>query len=87
MTSPHPGAAKKDRFGALPASLPPIGVSRETASQFIGVSTTKFDQMVTDGRMPQPKRIDGRKVWDRRQLEAAFAALPDEEAPNPWDDQ
>jgi len=45
--------------------------------------------MVDDGRMPKPRRIDGRKVWDRRQLEEAFAALPieggDREAPNPWD--
>ena len=37
----------------------------------------------------KPRRIDGRKVWDRRQLEEAFAALPieggDRETPNPWD--
>jgi hypothetical protein len=45
--------------------------------------------MVDDGRMPKPRRIDGRKVWDRRQLEEAFAELPieggDRETPNPWD--
>ena len=49
---------------------------------------TKFDLMVEDGRMPKPRRIDGRKVWDRRQLEEAFAELPieggDRETPNPW---
>ena len=39
----------------------------------------KFDQMVADGRMPKPKRIDGRVVWDRLQLDSAFAALPDED--------
>jgi len=34
--------------------------------------------MVADGRMPKPKRIDGRVVWDRLQLDIAFAALPNE---------
>jgi hypothetical protein len=34
--------------------------------------------MVKDGRMPKPKRIDGRNVWDRHQVDIAFAALPDE---------
>jgi hypothetical protein len=35
--------------------------------------------MVADGRMPKPKRIDRRVVWDRLQLDTAFAALPDED--------
>ena len=26
--------------------------------------------------MPQPKRINTRTVWDKRQLDEAFAALP-----------
>jgi hypothetical protein len=45
--------------------------------------------MVSDGRMPKPKRIDGRTVWDRLQLDEAFAALDDEPvtaaAHNEWD--
>jgi hypothetical protein len=35
----------------------------------------KFDQMMKDGRMPKPIRIDGRKVWDRCALDTAFDAL------------
>lgn len=62
----------------LPASLPPRGLSREEAAAYIGVGTTKFDALVADGRMPAPKRIDGRRVWDRLALDKAFAALPDE---------
>jgi hypothetical protein len=72
----------------LPTSLPPRGLSREIASQYIGVSVSKFDEMVTDGRMPSPKRIDARKVWDRDALDRAFFALPDDGADrdaNPWD--
>ncbi len=52
---------------------------------FIGVGTTKFDEMVKDGRMPAPKRIDDRNVWGRQALEEAFVALPSDEDANPWD--
>ncbi|MCZ7859865.1 hypothetical protein O9X98_00465 [Agrobacterium salinitolerans] len=57
---------------------PPRGMSRDEAARYIGVGTTKFDQMVKDGRMPKPKRIDGRTVWDRIKLDEAFTRLPDE---------
>lgn len=58
--------------------LAPRGLSREEAAAYINVSTTLWERMVTDGRMPRPKRIDGRCVWDRVAVDKAFAALPDE---------
>lgn len=63
------------------------GISRDEASAYIGVSSTKFDQMIRDGRMPHARRIDGRKVWDVRALDRAFECLPSsgEVADNPWD--
>jgi hypothetical protein len=71
----------------LPLSLAPRGLSRVQAAEYIGVGVTKFDEMVDDGRMPKPKRIDGRNVWDRIQLDEAFAALDDAAGPkNEWDD-
>jgi len=70
----------------LPVSLPPRGLSRVQAAEYIGVGVTKFDEMVMDGRMPKPKRIDGRTVWDRIKLDEAFAALDDAAGPkNEWD--
>lgn len=68
-----------------PISYPPRGLSRDEAARYVGVSVTKFDEMVADGRMPKPKRIDGRVVWDRLQIEAAFSDLPEERAVNPLD--
>lgn len=66
-----------DRRGdTLPWSLAPIGLSREVAAAFIGVSPSKFDEMVHDRRMPPPKRIDARRVWSRVEVERAFIALP-----------
>jgi excisionase family DNA binding protein len=70
----------------LPPSLPPRGLSRVQAAEYVGVGVTKFDEMVADGRMPRPKRIDGRTVWDRIKLDQAFAELgEDGAAANEWD--
>lgn len=72
----------------LISNLEPRGLNRVAASQYIGVSTGKFDQMVADGRMPAAKQIDGRKVWDKRALDEAFSALPGQHESlehNPWD--
>ena len=71
----------------LPLSLVPRGLSRGQAAEYIGVGVTKFDDMVDDGRMPRPKRIDGRLVWDRVKLDAAFDELDDDIRPkNEWDE-
>ena len=71
---------------SLPVSLAPRGLSRAQAAEYIGVGVTKFDELVDDGRMPRPKRIDGRIVWDRIKLDEAFDALDDEGGPsNEWD--
>ena len=58
-----------------PVAYPPRGLSREGAARWIGVSTTKFDQMVKSGQMPKPKKIGGRRIWDRSVLDAAFSDL------------
>lgn len=74
------------RSSALPVSLPPRGLSRQEAAAYIGVSASLFDEMIKDGRMPPPKRINSRTVWDRRRLDEAFEALPDKCDSNPWDE-
>jgi excisionase family DNA binding protein len=54
---------------------PRRGLSCAEAADYIGVSVTKFLEMVGDGRMPKPKEIDRRRVWDIRRLDASFDAL------------
>jgi hypothetical protein len=73
------------RVSTLPPSLVPRGLSRVQAAEYIGVSPSLFDDMCRDGRMPKPKVINSRRVWDIRQLDMAFSALPDVETNNPWD--
>ena len=69
------------RRDILPSSCPPRGLNRIEASCYVGVSPTLFDRMVADGRMPQAKLINSRRVWDRLALDQAFDALPDKQAP------
>lgn len=74
---------------ALPPTLPPRGLSRIYAAAYIGVSPSKFDEMVADRRMPRAIRIDGRRVWDRVKIDEAFALLAEEgdgRARSVWDE-
>ena|ERR1700687_2490825 len=68
--------------------VPRRGLSRVEAAMYIGVSASKFDELVADGRMPKPKRVDGRKLWDIRELDLAFDALGEEAelADDTWSD-
>jgi predicted DNA-binding transcriptional regulator AlpA len=65
-------------------------LNRVQAAAYAGVGVTKFDQMVNDGRMPQPRKIDSRRVWDVRQIDNALDALPSDgdtssQENNDWD--
>lgn len=75
------------RTTRLHPNLPPRLICREAAAEFAGVSATKFDEMVRDGRMPHPRRIDSRVLWDVAALNRFIDRLPggDDDA-NPWDD-
>ena len=57
-------------------AYPPIGLRRTEAAAYVGVGTTLFDEMVDDGRMPEPRRAGRRKIWIRPELEAHATALP-----------
>ena len=74
------GLSNMTRSTALSAvrPIPRRGLSRDEAAMYIGISASKFDELVRDGRMPGPKRIDGRKLWDVHALDLAFNSLPDD---------
>lgn len=76
-------------FDHLPPGVVPYAVSRSQAAALIGVSDTFFDKLVKDGRMPQPRDIDGRVLWDSEEIKVAWRRQPKrgEAAPgNSWDD-
>jgi predicted DNA-binding transcriptional regulator AlpA len=70
---------------------PRRGLSRTEAAMYLGISPSKFDELVEDSRMPRPRMIDSRKVWDVYELDMAFDELPHEDRPpiigNTWDDR
>lgn len=51
------------------------GMRREAAAAYVGVSPSKFDGWVRDGRMPAGRAVDGCVLWDIRALDEAFEAL------------
>ncbi len=53
------------RYDALPPNLPPRGLCRVGAAQYVGISPGKFDELVTDGL---------RKAAARRLAEAGCSA-------------
>jgi predicted DNA-binding transcriptional regulator AlpA len=65
--------------------VPRRGLSRDEAAMYIGISAGKFDEMVADGRMPAPVRIDSRRVWDIRSLDLAFDALSVDNRGGSWE--
>jgi len=62
-------------------SLPRRGLSREEAAIYLGIGSGTFDEMRLSGRVAAPRIIKNRKLWDIRELDLAFDALPRENQP------
>ena len=67
---------------ALEAFVPlKRGLSREEAAFIVGVGTSLFDQMVVAGKLPASKKLGGRVLWDRIQIDRALDKLFDSGGP------
>ncbi|MDE3179292.1 MAG: hypothetical protein KGM47_06485 [Acidobacteriota bacterium] len=67
----------KQSADLLPNNLPPVLIDRITASAYLGVSPSFFDELVASGRMPRPRQLgDKRKAWLVTELNRAADALP-----------
>jgi len=66
---------KKEFVTSLPIRR---GLSAAEAAEYIGIGVTLFRSMVEDSRMPRPRMINGRRVWDVEEIDRAFRALPRE---------
>lgn len=65
------------------------GLSRDEAADYLGIGTTKFDELVSIGLVAQPRRCGSRNLWDIRELDIAFESLPRKDSPvtgGSWDD-
>lgn len=70
------------------ATMPRRGLSRDESAMYLGVGVGTFDELRAAGKVAPPRVIGNRKLWDIRDLDIAFDALPRENAPAPgetWD--
>jgi predicted DNA-binding transcriptional regulator AlpA len=58
-------------------AYPPRLMSLGRASAYVGFGTTKFRELVDEGKMPRALDIDGSPRWDRFDLDAAVEDLKD----------
>lgn len=79
------GIQQSEKTTQLSYGFVPRGVSRAVAAEYLGIGTSLFDELVADGRMPKPKMVNTRTVWDRLALDQAFDELPTKGMINLWD--
>jgi len=76
------------RLTALSAvrPIPRRGLSRVEAAMYIGISSSKFDELRKANRIAPPKVLDGRLIFTVERLDEFLDALPDEnhEAAEDW---
>lgn len=71
--------------GQLPFT--PRRLQIKLASLYVGVSETKFRELVNNGEMPAPKRVGGNVAWDVLDLDSFVDNLPrdGEEPTDDWE--
>lgn len=75
-------------MGRRPAAnlIEPRGLRLPEAAAYVGVSQTKFLELVDDGRFPKPKKLDSITLWDRRTLDRTLDELFESEPHDPHAD-
>jgi hypothetical protein len=61
-------------------AYPPRAFRADRAAAYLGMSTSKFLELVDQGRLSPGIKVDGMTLFDRLQLDADFEALKVEEA-------
>lgn len=52
------------------------GLSEFEAATYLSLSRSFFRRLVEEGRMPRPRLLGKRRVWDILELDAAFVTFP-----------
>ena len=59
-------------------SYPPRLLRADRAAAYLGMGTSTFLRMVSEGVLPKPKRIKGVVAWDRYSLDSCVDGIDDE---------
>src|SRR5690349_17228412 len=57
------------------------GLTEGEAAVYLSLSPSFFRALVESGKMPRPRVLGARRIWDVDDLDAAFRALPVEGGP------
>lgn len=77
ITASHaPTKGRRTRPSILPTVPVVFGLPEAEAAVAIGVSPTKFRELVAAGTMPAPRVVGGKLVYDVDELRRAFKDLP-----------
>jgi excisionase family DNA binding protein len=68
-------ASKAVIAGRLPIRR---GLDESEAAIYLSLSPSFFRKLVKDRKMPRPRLIGERRIWDVEELDLAFKALPRE---------
>ncbi len=60
-------------------AYPPRLLRADRAAAYLDMSKSKFLEVVDQGRLPKPVRIDGITSWNRRELDSAVEDLKEGE--------
>jgi hypothetical protein len=87
MNGPAPLAPTRRNRQAVTAALPIVlGLPEIEAAAAIGVSQTKFRELVSAKLMPSPRVVGGKLSYDIDELRDAYKAMPHqgEEVEDSW---
>ena len=54
------------------------GLSETEAAVYLSLSPSFFRQLVAQGKMPRPRVVGRRRIWDAEELDLAFREVPRE---------
>lgn len=60
-------------------AYPPRAMRADRAAAYLDISKSKFLELVGQGRLPRPVKIDGITSWDRFELDAAYESMKEQE--------
>ena len=67
--------SKASIAGRLPVRR---GLDESEFAVYLSLSPSFFRKLIAEGRMPRPRLVGGRRIWDVEELDLAFKALPRE---------
>jgi hypothetical protein len=80
--APHRSSGEVGRVMSQSRPVPRRGLTRTEAAMYLGLSSSKFDELRKANRIAPPKILDGRLIFMVERLDEFLDTLPDENQPD-----